>query len=82
MGWIRKALTRRMQAGRGRTQFIEVEPSENLVLLVKFSMATVGTFCGLEVLHVIYLGKWNSEIFAATSALAGTVAGIFVGKKT
>jgi tetrahydromethanopterin S-methyltransferase subunit E len=35
----------------------------------------------LEVAHVIFLGKWNSEVFAAITGLSGTVIGIFMGQK-
>jgi hypothetical protein len=39
-------------------------------------------FSGLELAHILLLGCWNSEIFAAISGLSGTLSGIFVGKRT
>jgi hypothetical protein len=70
--WIRKALTRAP----------DEEPNEKLVLLVKFAIAMTLCFTGLEIVHLAFLGKWNSEIFAAISGLSGTVMGIFIGQKT
>ena len=70
--WIRKALTKAP----------DEEPNETLVLLVKFAIAMTLCFTGLEIVHLAFLGKWNSEIFAAISGLSGTVMGIFIGQKT
>jgi len=36
----------------------------------------------LEITHIAILGKWNSEIFAAITALTGTITGIFITQKT
>jgi hypothetical protein len=35
----------------------------------------------LEIAHIAFLGKWNSEIFSAITALAGTITGIFITQK-
>ncbi len=77
---IKRALTRRRQI-RGRPAVVE-EPDERLVLGVEF--AIVMTLCrnGLEVVHIAFLGTWNSEIFAAITGLTGTIVGLFVGKKS
>lgn len=80
---IKKALTRRLtvKGPRGK-RHIEVEPSDNVVYLVTFSIYAFMGLTALEVIHVIYFGRWNSEIFAAISGLIGTITGIFVGQKT
>ena len=35
----------------------------------------------LEIAHLMFLGSWNSEIFAAITGLVGTVTGIIIGVK-
>jgi hypothetical protein len=70
--WIRKALTR----------VPDEEPNKRLVLGVKFAIAMTVCLTVLEVAHMVFLGKWNSEIFAAITGLSGTVMGVFIGQKT
>ena len=78
-GWVRRALARkRIQRGRVVTE----EPDEKLVIVVKFGLAMTGILSGLELVHIVLLGSWNSEIFAAISGLSGTLSGIFVGKRS
>ena len=78
-GWVRRGLTRqRIQRGRVVTE----EPDERLVIVVKFGLAMTLVFSGLELAHILLLGCWNNEIFAAISGLSGTVSGIFVGKRS
>ena len=78
-GWVRRALARqRVQRGRVVTE----EPDERLVIVVKFGLAMTVLLSGLELAHILLLGSWNSEIFAAISGLSGTVSGIFVGKRS
>ena len=78
-GWVRRGLTRqRIQRGRVVTE----DPDENLVIVVKFGLAMTVLLSGLELAHILLLGSWNSEIFAAIAGLSGTVSGIFVGKRS
>ena len=78
-GWVRRALARKsVQRGRVVTE----EPDEKLVIIVKFGLTMTLVFSGLEIAHILLLGGWNSEIFAAISGLSGTLSGIFVGKRT
>ena len=78
-GWVRRALAReRIQRGRIVTE----KPDEKLVIVVKFGLAMTGLLSGLELVHIVLLGSWNSEIFAAISGLSGTLSGIFVGKRS
>jgi len=75
---IKRALARK-RVSRGRVT-VE-EPNEKLVLIVKFGVCMTVCFSGLELVHILLLGSWNSEIFAAISGLTGTISGIFVGQK-
>jgi len=78
-GWVRRALARKsVQRGRVVTE----DPDEKLVIVVKFGLAMTVLLSGLELAHILLLGSWNSEIFAAISGLSGTVSGIFVGKRS
>jgi hypothetical protein len=81
--WVKKALTRRVhkRGPRGRDTVEVVEPNEKLVLGVKFAIGMTICLSALEIAHMAFLGKWNSEIFAAITGLSGTVMGIFVGQK-
>jgi hypothetical protein len=73
--WIKKALTRRTQRG-------EIPPDQRLVYGVKFAVAMTLCLSALEIAHLAFLGRWNSEIFAAITGLAGTVSGILIAQKT
>ncbi len=75
---IKRALARK-RVSRGRV--IVEEPNPKLVLVVKFGVCMTVCFSGLELVHILLLGSWNSEIFAAISGLTGTISGIFVGQK-
>jgi hypothetical protein len=76
---IKNALTRkRIQRGR----LVREEPDPKLVLGVKFAIGMTVCLSALEIAHLAFLGKWNSEIFAAITGLSGTIMGIFVGQKT
>jgi hypothetical protein len=81
--WVKRALTRTVarKGPRGKREIIVVEPNEKLVLGVKFAIAMTACLSALEVAHMAFLGRWNSEIFAAITGLSGTVTGIFVGQK-
>lgn len=81
--WIKRALTRKVSVKRGRgEQILEIEPSQKLVLGVKFAMAMVVCLSALEVAHMAFLGTWSSEIFAAITGLIGTISGVVVSQKT
>jgi hypothetical protein len=73
--WIKKALTKHIQQR-------EIPPDPRLVYGVKFTIATTLILSTLEIAHIAFLGKWNSEIFSAITGLSGTVMGISVGQKT
>jgi len=72
--WIKKALTKRIRQR-------EIPPDPRLVYGVKFTIAMTLILSTLEIAHIAFLGKWNSEVFAAITGLSGTVIGVFVGQK-
>jgi len=76
---LRKALTKIIQIKRGRQ--VEVPPSERLLYAVYFSLGMVACLTVLEAVHLIVLGKWNSEIFTVISGLVGNITGIFLTQK-
>jgi len=82
---IRNALTKRTVKRRGRRRELQIEevpPSERLVLFVQFTMLAVAALTALELAHLVILGTWSSEIFAAITGLIGTITGLLLGAKT
>jgi hypothetical protein len=77
---IREALTKTIQLKRGRR--VEVPPSQKLLYAVYFSLGMVGCLTALEAVHLIVLGRWNSEIFTVIAGLVGNITGIFLSQKT
>jgi len=77
---LRKALTKTIQIKRGRR--VEVPPSERLLYAVYFSLGMVACLTMLEAVHLIVLGRWNSEVFTVISGLVGNITGIFLSRKT
>lgn len=85
--WIRKALTKQVVAPAAEEKarairMSEVPPSERLVLVVALTIAAMGAMTVLEVVYVVYMGQWSSEIFSAITSLAGLVVGTLIGAKT
>jgi hypothetical protein len=60
---------------------VRVPPNNSLVIVVQFSLGMVVCLTVLEVVHLIVLGKWNSEVFASITGLIGTVSGIIIGQR-
>jgi len=82
--WIRKALTRStaVRGSRGGTVYRVVPPEPKLVYGVYFVIAGLIGLISLEIVHLIVLRAWNSEIFAAITGLIGTILGVFFGSKS
>ena len=81
---IRKALTKTVvvQVGtRKKQKRVQVLPSEQVVYLVYFAIAAFVGLTALEIVHMIFFGVWNSEIFSAITGLIGTISGIFVSQR-
>ena len=72
--WIKKALTRHKPQQ-------EIPPDNRLVYGVRFAIAMTVCLSALEIAHMAFLGRWNSEIFAAITGLTGTVTGIFITQR-
>jgi len=77
---IREALTKTIRARKGR-QEVEVPPSQRLLYAVYFSLGMVVCLSALEAVHLIVLGKWNTEIFTVIAGLVGNITGIFLTQK-
>jgi len=83
--WIRKALTKTVWTRHGKRRELRLSqepPSERLIMITEFSIAAIAALTIMEVVHIVVLGCWNSEIFAAITGLIGTITGLFVGAKT
>jgi len=81
---IRKALTKTVvvQVGtRKKQKRVQVLPSEQIVYLVYFAIAAFVGLTDLEIVHMVFFGVWNSEIFSAITGLIGTISGIFVSQR-
>jgi len=81
--FIRQALMRKIAVKKGKQKsVIQIEPNPRLVYGVKFAVAMTICLTTLEMAHMAFLGRWNSEIFAAITGLIGTISGIFISQKT
>jgi hypothetical protein len=80
--WIKRALTHKTSRRKEVETTTETPPNERLILGVKFAIAMTLSLTALEITHLIALRQWNSEIFAAITALTGTLTGIFITQKT
>jgi len=83
MSWIKKALTKStiVRGARGGTIYRVIPPEPKLLYGVYFAMVGLIGLIALEIVHLIVLKTWNSEIFAAITGLIGTIIGIFFGKR-
>jgi small neutral amino acid transporter SnatA (MarC family) len=81
--WIRRALTKKIarKGPKGKQQIIVIEPNEKLVLMVKFAIAMTVCLTALEVAHIAFLGRWNSEVFSVITGLIGTILGVLIGQR-
>ena len=75
---IRKALTRTV---RVKKREMKLPPSEHIVYLITFSIYAFIGLTALEIVHMIYFGSWNSEVFSAITGLIGTITGVFLSQR-
>jgi len=75
--WVKRALTRRRPRGSRAVE----EADERLVVVVKFALGMTACLAAIEIVNLLVLRVWNSEVFAAITGLIGTVSGIFIGQK-
>ena len=78
--WIKKALTK-TTLQKDKREAITIPPDSRLVYGVKLAIAMTLCLSALEIAHMIFLAKWNSEIFSAITALTGTITGILITQK-
>ncbi|MDH7564706.1 MAG: hypothetical protein QHH24_07535 [Candidatus Bathyarchaeota archaeon] len=76
--WVKKALTK---TTRQKAVAEVTEPDIKLIYGVKLALALIFSLTALEAIHLLVLGRWNSEIFSAITALTGTVTGIFISQR-
>jgi len=81
-GWVRRALTkveyRLAASGSKKLRRVEIPPSERLVYGLCFSLLALICLVLLEALHIVFLGSFSSEIFAAIAGVIGTISGVFL----
>lgn len=75
---IRKALTKTV---RLKKREMELPPSEHVVWTVYFATVSLAGLTVLELVHMIFFGSWNSEVFSAITGLIGTIMGIFLSQR-
>jgi len=82
MSWVRRALTRveyrRVGGSCKKLRRVEVPPSERLVYGLCFSFVALICLVLLEALHIVFLGSFSSEVFAAITGVIGTISGVFL----
>lgn len=81
---IKEALTRKI-AIRGprhrQDTVVEISPSDRLIYGMYFATTALVALTALETVHIVYLGSFSSEIFAAITLVTGTILGAFFGQK-
>lgn len=80
---IKKALTQTisLKGTRGRTQQIEITPSQKFVFGIYFAIASLIALTFLEAIHILVVKTFSTEIFAAISLVVGTILGAVFGQK-
>jgi len=75
----RTVWVRQRQSGEDKIEPIEVPPSQRVVYAVVFAVAAIIALTLLEVVHMAFLGSWNTEIFAGIMSVVTFILGIFIG---
>lgn len=91
--WIEKALTKKVavhvdyaRTGKHpkrarRIETIEIPPSQKLLYGVYFMTILLAALTAIEIVHVIFLGSFNNEIFHLMNTLVSVMVGVFFGAK-
>ena len=81
--FVKKALTRTIavKGPRGRTEQVEVPPSQRLVLGIEFAIIALLCLTALEIAYIVVVRTFSSEIFASITLVIGTILGAFFGQK-
>jgi len=43
-------------------------------------LGTIALLSTLEIVHIVFLHSWNSEIFAVITGFVGTISGVVIGQ--
>jgi len=66
---------------RKKLKRVEVPPSERLVLGLYFASLALAVLSVLQLVHVVLLRSWNSELSAAITGDIMFVLGVLFGQK-
>ena len=79
---ISKLFTKKVLVKSGqKTKRVEVPPSSTLIYGVIAATAILALLTALEIAHMMFLGGFNSDIFATITLVVGTLLGTFFGQK-
>jgi len=80
---IKQALARKITVkSHGKTQLIEVPPSQKLLYGMYFALVALIALTILEAIHILVVKAFSSEIFSAISLIIGTILGALFSQKT
>ena len=90
--WIEKALTKTVvthvpnnRSGKrqriSKLETVEVPPSVKLVYGVYFMIMLFVALSAIQIVHLIVLHTFNSEIFQLMNSVASVMVGVFFGAK-
>jgi len=67
--WLRRVLTRTVvvqgDVHRKKARRVQIPPSDKLVYDTYFAGIALLSLTTLEIVHMVFFGRWNSEIFSA-----------------
>jgi len=78
---LAKKITIPCENNRKKLKHVIVPPNEHLIIGIIFAITALITLSILEIVHLIFLKTWNSEIFAAITSIIGTILGVFISQK-
>jgi hypothetical protein len=60
---------------------LEIPPSQTLIYGVIAATAILALLTAMEISHMMFLGNFNTDIFATITLVVGTLLGTFFGQK-
>ncbi|MCW4016801.1 MAG: hypothetical protein NWF06_10560 [Candidatus Bathyarchaeota archaeon] len=79
---ISKLFTKKVLLKSGQqTKRVEIPPSQTIIYGVIAATAILALLTALEIAHMMFLGKFNAEIFATITLVVGTLLGTFFGQR-
>jgi len=84
--WLRKALMKRLWLETDtkvskKVRMKEVPPSEKVVYGVTFAIAALLCLTALEIVYMVVVKQFSSEIFSGIMLVIGIILGTFFGVK-